>query len=128
MQRRREVPVRKVLPDSKYNSELVSRFVNCIMKDGKKSIALSIIYDAFDIVEKRTNITTISPNSTLKFFNDHSIMGGHPFSRIGVMFSKKKWSIEENDEISSINVAIESSTMNKITLVLPIASIPELTA
>ena len=55
MPRRREVPERKVLPDSKYNSELVSRFVNCIMKDGKKSIALSIIYDAFDIVEKRTN-------------------------------------------------------------------------
>ncbi len=54
MPRRREVPVRKVVPDSKYNSELVSRFVNCIMRDGKKSIALSIIYDAFDIVEKRT--------------------------------------------------------------------------
>jgi len=54
MPRRREVPERKVLPDSKYNSELVSRFVNCIMRDGKKSIALSIIYDAFDIIEKRT--------------------------------------------------------------------------
>jgi len=55
MPRRREVPERKVLPDTKYNSELVSRFVNCIMKDGKKSIALSIIYDAFDMVEKRTS-------------------------------------------------------------------------
>ena len=55
MPRRREVPERKVPPDSKYNNELVSRFVNCIMKDGKKSIALSIIYDAFDIIEKRTN-------------------------------------------------------------------------
>jgi small subunit ribosomal protein S7 len=54
MPRRREVPERKILPDSKYNSELVSRFVNCIMRDGKKSIALSIIYDAFDIIEKRT--------------------------------------------------------------------------
>lgn len=55
MPRRREVPERKVLPDTKYKSELVSRFVNCIMKDGKKSIAQSIMYEAFDIVEKRTS-------------------------------------------------------------------------
>ena len=55
MPRRREVPERKVLPDLKYNSELVSRFVNCIMRDGKKSIALSLIYDAFDLIEKKTN-------------------------------------------------------------------------
>jgi len=55
MPRRREVPERKVLPDLKYNNEMVSRFVNCIMRDGKKSIALSLIYDAFDIIEKRTN-------------------------------------------------------------------------
>jgi len=55
MPRRREVPERKVPPDLKYNSELVSRFVNCIMRDGKKSIALSLIYDAFDLIEKKTN-------------------------------------------------------------------------
>jgi len=55
MPRRREVPERKVSPDLKYKSELVSRFVNCVMQDGKKSIALSMIYDAFDIIEKKTN-------------------------------------------------------------------------
>jgi len=55
MPRRREVPERKVSPDLKYKSELVSRFVNCVMRDGKKSIALSMIYDAFDIIEKKTN-------------------------------------------------------------------------
>ena len=54
MPRRREVPERKVAPDLKYNNEMVSRFVNCIMKDGKKSIAQSIIYDAFAIIEQRT--------------------------------------------------------------------------
>lgn len=53
MPRRREVPERKVAPDLKYNSEMVSRFVNCIMRKGKKSTALSIIYDAFDIIEKK---------------------------------------------------------------------------
>ncbi len=55
MPRRREVPERKVLPDAKFQSELVSRFVNCIMKDGKKSNAQSIMYNAFAIVEKRTS-------------------------------------------------------------------------
>lgn len=53
MPRRREVPVRKVIPDARYNSELVSRFVSCIMRDGKKSTAESIIYKAFEIVEEK---------------------------------------------------------------------------
>lgn len=54
MPRRREVPERKVLPDPKYNSVMVSRFVNCIMKEGKKSTAESIMYDAFDIIGQKS--------------------------------------------------------------------------
>ncbi len=54
MPRRREVPVRKVIPDATYNSELVSRFVSCIMRDGKKSTAESIIYNAFKMVEEKS--------------------------------------------------------------------------
>lgn len=55
MPRRREVPERAVIPDSKYNSKLVSRFIKTIMRDGKKSLAESILYDSFDIIEKKTN-------------------------------------------------------------------------
>ncbi|MCF8028645.1 MAG: 30S ribosomal protein S7 [Desulfobacteraceae bacterium] len=55
MPRRREIPERKVIPDYKYKSPLVSRFVNSVMKDGKKSTAQSLIYEAFDIIEKRMN-------------------------------------------------------------------------
>jgi small subunit ribosomal protein S7 len=55
MPRRREIAERRVLPDAKYNSTLVSKFINCIMKDGKKSVAESLLYDAFDIVEKKVN-------------------------------------------------------------------------
>ena len=54
MPRRREVPKREVIPDSKYNSELVSRFVKKIMRDGKKSVAESLLYDAFDVIEEKT--------------------------------------------------------------------------
>jgi len=59
MPRRREVPERIIIPDSRYNNKLVSKFVKSIMKDGKKSTAEAIIYDAFDIIEKKTNESPI---------------------------------------------------------------------
>jgi small subunit ribosomal protein S7 len=62
MPRRREVPERTIIPDSKYNSKLVSRFIKSIMRDGKKSVAESLLYDAFDIIEEKTN------ESPLKIF------------------------------------------------------------
>lgn len=46
MPRRREVPKRDVLPDPKFGSELLSKFMNAVMKDGKKSVAEKIIYGA----------------------------------------------------------------------------------
>ena len=45
---------RYVLPDPKYKDELVTKFVNYLMVDGKKSVAYSIFYDAIDLVENRT--------------------------------------------------------------------------
>ena len=41
-------------PDPRFNDALVTRFVNNLMMDGKKSVAFAIFYDAMDIVEKRT--------------------------------------------------------------------------
>jgi small subunit ribosomal protein S7 len=52
--RNRPAPKRYILPDPKYKSDMVSRFVNKLMFDGKKSIAYTIIYGAMDIVEKKT--------------------------------------------------------------------------
>ena len=45
---------REVLPDPMYNSQLVTKLVNNIMYDGKKSIAQKIVYDAFAIIEEKT--------------------------------------------------------------------------
>ncbi|MBN1614130.1 MAG: 30S ribosomal protein S7 [Deltaproteobacteria bacterium] len=53
MPRRREVAKREVLPDPKYNNKLVAKFINNLMKRGKKSVAESILYGALDIIEKR---------------------------------------------------------------------------
>jgi len=53
MRRRRPVK-REVLPDPKFGSKLVSKFVNCMMLDGKKGVSESTFYKAMDIIEKKT--------------------------------------------------------------------------
>ncbi|CAN2042647.1 30S ribosomal subunit protein S7 [Candidatus Magnetomoraceae bacterium gMMP-15] len=53
MPRRAEVPRRSVMSDPKYDSTLVAKFVNCLMRDGKKSIAESIMYGSFEIIEEK---------------------------------------------------------------------------
>ena len=54
MPRKGMVKRRDVEPDPRYNSKLVAKFINCIMRCGKKSVAQRILYDAFDIISKRT--------------------------------------------------------------------------
>ncbi len=54
MPRRGNVPKRDVLPDPIYGSRVVTKLVNQIMLDGKKGIAQSIVYDAFDIIKEKT--------------------------------------------------------------------------
>ena len=51
--RKRQAKKRPLLPDPKFNDQLVTRFVNMIMWDGKKSVAFKIFYDAIDIVDER---------------------------------------------------------------------------
>ena len=50
--RRRAAPKRKIIPDSKYESEIIAKFMNQLMVDGKKSIAENIVYGAFEQLEK----------------------------------------------------------------------------
>ena len=53
--RKRAAKKRPLLPDPKFNDQLVTRFVNMMMWDGKKSVAFKIFYDAIDIVEEKKN-------------------------------------------------------------------------
>ncbi len=54
MPRKGHVPKRDVLPDPIYNSKLITKLINAIMLDGKKGTAQSILYGAFERVEKQT--------------------------------------------------------------------------
>ncbi|MYC77825.1 30S ribosomal protein S7 [Candidatus Poribacteria bacterium] len=55
MPRRGNISKRDVNPDAKYNSKLVSKFINSLMLDGKKSTAQLILYESFEIIESRAN-------------------------------------------------------------------------
>ncbi|MBO8136889.1 MAG: 30S ribosomal protein S7 [Desulfotomaculum sp.] len=54
MPRRGPVPKRDVLPDPVYNSKVVTKLVNKVMLDGKRSLAERIVYNAFDIIREKT--------------------------------------------------------------------------
>lgn len=54
MPRKGYVAKREVLPDSMYNSKIVTKLINAVMLDGKKTVAQKIVYDAFDIVKEKT--------------------------------------------------------------------------
>jgi len=54
MPRRRVVQKRDILPDPKYNDKLAAKFINNIMRGGKKSNAEAILYNAFDIIQEKT--------------------------------------------------------------------------
>ncbi len=54
MPRKGPVPRRDVMPDPIYNSKLVARLINHIMKDGKKSVAQRILYESFELIRQRT--------------------------------------------------------------------------
>ncbi len=54
MPRRREVPKREIIPDAKYKSRVLAKFINKLMYDGKKSLAEKILYQALDIIRERS--------------------------------------------------------------------------
>jgi small subunit ribosomal protein S7 len=55
MARRRRAKIRKILPDPRYNSVDLSRFINSVMMNGKKTVAQRIVYSALDAAEKETS-------------------------------------------------------------------------
>jgi len=55
MSRKGNTPQRTVLPDPKHGSEMIARFINMVMKSGKKSIAEKIVYGAMDVINEKGN-------------------------------------------------------------------------
>jgi small subunit ribosomal protein S7 len=53
--RKRRAEKSYLKPDPKFNDVLVSKFINCVMYDGKKAVARKVVYDAFQSIEEKTN-------------------------------------------------------------------------
>ncbi len=64
MSRRRRAEKRKVLPDPKFGDEIISKFMSCLMEDGKKYVAEKIVYGAFDKIKEKTG------NEAINVFKD----------------------------------------------------------
>lgn len=62
--RRKRVHEKRLIADPKFNSEIVSKFINMVMEKGKKSIAEKMVYGAFEVLKKQTNEPDV-----LKVFN-----------------------------------------------------------
>ncbi len=63
MSRKRKAPIRKIYPDPRYKSVLVTKFINSIMFDGKKTVAEKIFYDALEKIKSKSN------DDPIKVFN-----------------------------------------------------------
>ncbi len=57
-------------PDARFNDRVVSRFINCVMSDGKKSVAQRVVYDAFDIIQEKLGKETApeAPKEAIEVF------------------------------------------------------------
>ncbi len=76
MPRRREIPKREPPPDPIYQSQLLTKFISTVMRDGKRSLAEGILYDSLDIIKERTGddpmkvfkkaIDTVKPSLEVK--------------------------------------------------------------
>ena len=71
MSRRSQAPKREILPDPKHNSEMLAKFINMIMRDGKKSTAESIVYGALEQISERSGQSEEQALATLELALDN---------------------------------------------------------
>jgi small subunit ribosomal protein S7 len=57
--RGKSAPHREILPDPKYGNQMVAKFINYVMRDGKKTVAQGIVYDTFDIIGEKTKLSPV---------------------------------------------------------------------
>ena len=100
MPRKGPVPKRDVLPDPVYHSKLVTRFINKVMLDGKKGVAESIVYDAFDIIRSKMN------KDPLEVFEQIRWTVGYARKR-GERTMKEKLAAELMDAFNNTGAAIK---------------------
>lgn len=72
---------RKIGPDSKYNNVVVAKFINYLMKRGKKNVARKTVYSAFDILKQTAKEHNINTNNPIDIF-DHALKNVGPLVEV----------------------------------------------
>ena len=127
MSRKRKAPVRKVYPDPKFHSEVVSKFINSIMYDGKRSTAEKILYDALDKIKSKNNEDPIKIfNTAISNVASLRAEAGATSSRLDFSSDYLSTSMvhleEANSRIVDVDVAAETTNMAKYNLQVYAAS------
>ncbi len=76
MPRRREVPKRILLPDPKYKNVVLAKFINAVMRDGKKSVAEAIVYGALETIQER-----LPQDEAIQVF-EHAVENAKPILQV----------------------------------------------
>lgn len=79
--RGKRAPKRKITPDPKYNNVVVAKFINYLMRKGKKSIARKTVYDAFEILKQTAKEHDIKTNNPIDIF-DHALKNIGPLVEV----------------------------------------------
>lgn len=105
MARRRAAPKREILPDPKYGSELIAKFINHVMVNGKKSIAEKIVYGALDIATQKLKDSYKEEVAKGKKEEDDTDLGSSSGSSITLtIFRKALGSVSPTVEVRSRRV------------------------
>ena len=97
MSRRKAAPKRKILPDPKFGNLKVAKFMNQIMKNGKKSVAEKIIYGAFDEISKKSDKEPIEVFE--KALEEVGPMVKSKQEELEVLLTKFQWKLDQPEEV-----------------------------
>ena len=103
--RKRRAVKRDVLPDPIYKSKIVAKLINTVMLDGKKGIAQSIVYEAFDTVKEKTG------KDALETFNEAKKKG---LTKAQILKNIERWTAEANRDSSGKLIEVDNKVKLKI--------------
>ncbi len=121
MSRRHSAEKREIVPDMKYNSSLLTRFINNVMREGKKSLAEKIVYSAFAKIEKKHKMSAIecfnnAMNNVKPYLEVTSVrVGGANYQVPSQVDERRGYALASRWIINAAKKRSEKSMIDKLT-------------
>lgn len=113
MARRKAAPKREILPDPLFKSKLLAKFINSVMRDGKKSVAENAVYGALDLVVKQ--LKTSNKLSTVAAHHEGDDRGGEGSGGKGSVALKPVGDIRKDDASRTVALNAFKDALDKVT-------------